>query len=181
MRTYNHVQLLGTLNTFPCNASQRTFLSKKWLWNVVYMFVFLFRFQCAWLRDITSLQCRHNERDGVSNHQPYDCLPKRLFRHRSKEASKLRVAGLCEGNSPVTGEFPAQRASNAENVSTWWRHRVNKRWDIVNSSLPGQSGRSFIDDTFKYIFLDENVCFISKFHWSSFLRVQLTICRHWFR
>ena len=24
---------------------------------------------------------------------------------------------LCEGNSPVTGEFPAQRASNAENVS----------------------------------------------------------------
>ena len=26
------------------------------------------------------------------------------------------------GNSPVTGEFPAQRASNAENVSIWWRH-----------------------------------------------------------
>ena len=26
------------------------------------------------------------------------------------------------GNSPVTGEFPAQKASNAENVSSWWRH-----------------------------------------------------------
>ena len=26
------------------------------------------------------------------------------------------------GNSPVTGEFPAQRASYAENISTWWRH-----------------------------------------------------------
>ena len=38
-----------------------------------------------------------------------------LFRRRSKKTSKLRVAGLCEGNSPVTGEFPAQRASNAEN------------------------------------------------------------------
>ena len=24
----------------------------------------------------------------------------------------------------VTGEFPAQRASNAENVSIWWRHHV---------------------------------------------------------
>ena len=36
--------------------------------------------------------------------------------------SKLRVTGLCEGNSPVTGEFSAQRASNAENVSIWWRH-----------------------------------------------------------
>ena len=22
----------------------------------------------------------------------------------------------------VTGEFPAQRASNAENISIWWRH-----------------------------------------------------------
>ena len=47
-----------------------------------------------------------------------------LFRHRPKETSKLRATGLCEGNSPVTGEFPAQRASNAENVSIWWRHHV---------------------------------------------------------
>ena len=31
-----------------------------------------------------------------------------------KKTSKLRVTGLCEGNSPVTGEFTAQRASNAE-------------------------------------------------------------------
>ena len=35
----------------------------------------------------------------------------------SKKTSKLRVTGLCAGNSPVTGEFPAQKASNAENVS----------------------------------------------------------------
>ena len=26
--------------------------------------------------------------------------------------------------SLVTGEFPAQMASNAENVSIWWRHHV---------------------------------------------------------
>ena len=38
------------------------------------------------------------------------------------KTSKLHVTGLCEGNSPVTGEFPAQRASNTENVSIWWRH-----------------------------------------------------------
>ena len=30
---------------------------------------------------------------------------------------KHQVAGLCAGNSPVTGEFPAQIASNVENVS----------------------------------------------------------------
>ena len=47
-----------------------------------------------------------------------------LFRRGSKTTSKLRVTGLCEGNSPVTGEFPAQRACNAENVSIWWRHHV---------------------------------------------------------
>ena len=38
--------------------------------------------------------------------------------------SKLRVTGLCEGNSPVTGEFPAQRAIDTENGSNWWRHRA---------------------------------------------------------
>ena len=43
-------------------------------------------------------------------------------RRRLKKTSKLRVTGLCAGNSLVTGEFPAQRASNAENVSIWWRH-----------------------------------------------------------
>ena len=36
--------------------------------------------------------------------------------------TKLCATGLCEGNSPVTGEFLAQRASNAENASFWWRH-----------------------------------------------------------
>ena len=74
------------------------------------------------MQNIKTLQWRHNERDGVSNHQPHDCLLNRLFRHRSNKTSKLRVTGLCEGNSPVTNEFPAKRASNAENVSIWWRH-----------------------------------------------------------
>ena len=77
-------------------------------------------------RDISisycQLQWRHNEPDNVSNHRRLDCLLNRLFRLRSKETSKLRVTGLCAGNSPVIGEFPAQRASNAENVSITWRH-----------------------------------------------------------
>ena len=63
------------------------------------------------------LQWRHSGRDGVLNHQPH-----RLFGRRSKKTSKLRVTGLCVGNSPGTGEIPAQMASNAENVSIWWRH-----------------------------------------------------------
>ena len=69
-----------------------------------------------------TLQWRHNGHDSVSNHQPHDCLLNRLFRRRSKKTLKLRVTGLCAGNSPGTGEFTAQMASNAENVSIWWRH-----------------------------------------------------------
>ena len=60
--------------------------------------------------------------NDVSNHQPHHCLLSRLFGLRSKKTSKLRVAGLCVGNSPVTGEFSAQMASNAEIVSIWWCH-----------------------------------------------------------
>ena len=75
-----------------------------------------------WFIHITTLQWRHNGCNSVSNHQPHDCLLNHLFRRRSKKTSKLRVTGLCAGNSPGTGEFPAQMASNAENVSIWWRH-----------------------------------------------------------
>ena len=71
-----------------------------------------------------ALQWRQNGHDSVSNHQPHDCLLNRLFRRRSKKTSKLCVTGLCAGNSPGTGEFPAQMASYAENVSIWWRHHV---------------------------------------------------------
>ena len=71
-----------------------------------------------------SLRWCHNELDGVLDHQPHDCLLNRLFGRRSKKTSKLRVTGLCAGNSPGTGEFPTQKASNAENVSIWWRHHV---------------------------------------------------------
>ena len=72
------------------------------------------------------LQWRHNGRDSVSNHQPHDCLPNRLFRRRLKKTSKLRVTGLCVGNTPVTGKFPTQMANNAENVSIWWRHHTGR-------------------------------------------------------
>ena len=40
---------------------------------------------------------------------------------------KLRVTVFCAGNSPVTGEVPAQMASNAENVSIWWCHHVQSQ------------------------------------------------------
>ena len=94
-----------------------------------------------------TLRWRHNDHAGVSNHQPHGCLLNRLFSRKSKKTSKLRVTGLCAGNSPGTGEFPAQMASYAENVSIWWRHhdltysssyvtRVALHWVISTEQPP---------------------------------------------
>ena len=40
---------------------------------------------------------------------------------------------LC-GEFTGTGEFPAQKASNAENVSIWWRHHVRMRMYQCNET-----------------------------------------------
>ena len=112
------------------------------------------------------LQWRHNERDGVSNHQPHDCLLKRFFRRRSKKTSKLRVTGLCEGNSPVTGKFPAQRASTVENVSIWWRHHGN--------SIP-----SIFDFKMRRYQWNRHEWTLREFPWRLFYVIVLLIKRHW--
>ena len=54
---------------------------------------------------------------GVSNVYSTVCSDVDQRKHQS--SASLAFVG---GNSPVTGEFPAQRDSNAENVFIWWRH-----------------------------------------------------------
>ena len=83
-------------------------------------------------RACCSLPWHHNEYDGISNHQPNDWLLNRLFRHRSKKTSKLRVTGLCAGNSPVTSEIPIQGASNMEKGSIWWHHHVQRLLGLLS-------------------------------------------------
>ena len=56
-----------------------------------------------------------NERHDISTPLPLECLFKRLFRLTSEKTSKPSHS---EGNPPVTGKFPSQRASNAESVYT---------------------------------------------------------------
>ena len=73
-----------------------------------------------------TLRWRHNGCDRVSNHPPHHCLLNRLFRGRSKKTPKLRVTGLCAGNSPETCEFPAQMASNAEKSF----HLMTSSWGL---------------------------------------------------
>ena len=71
-----------------------------------------------------SLHWRHNDHHGVSNHQPHGCLLNRLFRCRSGKTSKLRVTGLCVGNSPGLVNSPHKGPVTRKNVSIWWRHHI---------------------------------------------------------
>ena len=49
----------------------------------------------------------------------------------STVGSELRVIGLCNGKPPVTGGFPPQRASNADNVTIGLRHHGPKlNWTL---------------------------------------------------
>ena len=45
-----------------------------------------------------------------------------------KKYQSSALLAICAGNSLVPGEFPAQMASNAENVSIWWRHHATKKF-----------------------------------------------------
>ena len=70
-----------------------------------------------------TLQWCHNERHGVSNLRHLHCFSQQFVQVHIKQNIKApRITCLCEGNPPVTDGFPSQRASNAENVSIWWRH-----------------------------------------------------------
>ena len=103
------------------------------LWKVVYK---LWQLMHWWLALLW-----HYGRDGVSNHQRLDCLLNRLFGRRSKKTSKL----LCEGNSPVVGEFPSQKASNVENFSIWWRHHEQKWWSHKNHETMKWNSRLYLN------------------------------------
>ena len=68
---------------------------------------------------------RHNDHDGVSNHQPRVCLLNRLFGRISQKTSKLRVTGLCAGNSPgpvnSPHKWPVTRKIFHLMTSSWWQ------------------------------------------------------------
>ena len=80
-------------------------------WRAFYLSESIYRY----IYTFYPLEWRNKKRDGVSNPRHVGCLLNRLFRRRSKKRSNLRVTGLCEGNSTVTGKFPSPRDSNAEN------------------------------------------------------------------
>ena len=129
------------------------------------------------LQNGETLRWRHNWHGSVSNHQHHHCLLNRLVRRRSKKTSKLRVTGLCAGNSPATGEFPTQMASNVENVSISWCHHGNNtnkkmlynrnqtkhnkivymEYAVLKILRPRQNCHHFTDDSLKCIIFNDNL------------------------
>ena len=87
---------LATLGT----SQNCQYLANTNLKHIVLMLRKCVLFQLKCHLNVSALQWRHNDHDGVSNHQPHSCLLNRLLRRRSKKTSKLRVTGLCVGNSP---------------------------------------------------------------------------------
>ena len=130
-----------------------------------------------------TLRWRHNDHDGVYNHQHHGCLLNRLFRRRSKKTSKPCITGLYVGNSPgpvnsthkgpVTREmFPfddviMKSASSRAMVGTGEVKTIfcepmlslisdaitGPHW--VNPSSPGQNDHRFTNDIFRRIFVNE--------------------------
>ena len=96
-----------------------------------------------WAIHWVPLHWRHNHHDGVSNHQPHASLLNRLFRGRSKKISKLRVTGLCVGNSPGPVNSPHKGPVTREMfpfddviMYSWWL------WLLVQWHHNGRAGMS---------------------------------------
>ena len=76
----------------------------------------------------SSLSITSHERHIVSNHRSFDFLFRRLCGPTLKNFQSPRYWSFLR-NSPVTGEFPAQRVSNAEklpsgDVTVYCRHYI---------------------------------------------------------
>ena len=88
-----------------------------------------------------------------------------------------------------TGEFPAQRVSNMQNVSIWWRHHDTSHCycfgtesGIHINSYPPDKMAAISQTTYSNACSQmKNFVFWFEFHWTLFLRAQLTIFQHWFR
>ena len=107
-------------------------MNSQWRRHILFsMFSYLKRHPELEVSFMTQIRCVPYgdvyERDGSRY------FTKRNVRAQMKETPQLRITGLCE-NSSVTGEFPTQRDSDAENVSIWWRHRELPRWESHNMS-----------------------------------------------
>ena len=121
------------------------------------IFSMIWRFDGIWSRnqasftaicsvESISLQWRRNGRKSVSKSPASRLFSNRLIRRRPKKTSKLRITGLCAGNSPGNGEFPAQMASTRKMfpfddvIMIKFCRRCNKTWLLGKLILYRENG-----------------------------------------
>ena len=103
-----------------------------------------------------------------------------IIQTKIQENIKVPRHWLCAGNSPVTCEFPAQMASNAKNVSIWWRHHDGCRCNGDTRSQ-GNIGHDinlfpqYIQPSALQDSIHSKLCF-ARFLWDNFL--VSNICCH---
>ena len=115
------MQFNRNLNTLNCKYSNHVLR----FYHACYMLVSMSHLgQSVIIICMSPLLWRHNDHDSVSNHQPYGCLLNRLFWRRSKKTSKLRVTGLCVGNSPGPVNSPHKWPVTRKMFPFWWRHHA---------------------------------------------------------
>ena len=70
-------------------------------WWSTWLFIAPFQSNGDWvflgIGPMSTLQWRHNKRNGVSNIRRLDCLLNCVFRRRSQKTLKLRITALCWG------------------------------------------------------------------------------------
>ena len=114
-----------SINFQGFQASGVSFLMTWWTWS--------------------TLQWRHNEREGVPNHCVWIvCSTVCSGAYQRKYQSSASLS-LCEWNPAVTGGFPTQRASNAENVFIRWRRHVNSVYSWWHARQTMASSFSIMD------------------------------------
>ena len=109
---------------------------------------------------LSALQWRHNERDGVSTHQPHDFFI--TVYAQIEENIKTPRHWPFWRNSPVTGEFPAERSSYADVFpfdDVIMERSYMLQWDAVVFQEQDLLTRSYfvLQPRSKLLFLQENV------------------------
>ena len=70
---------------------------------------------------------------------------------------------------------------NESSITQILWQEIDSEYRYLNTLRLRENGRHFANDIFKCIFLNENYQFRLRFHWSLFLRFELTKFQHWFR
>ena len=118
-------------------TSKGKFCSKTCLVGLLIRSIFRWKIALALQRECSFFSDKSN--DVLMNEMVSQFIIKfrlftnRLSKCRSKKVSGFRATCFYEGNSPVTVEFPAHRASDAANVFIWWCHRNDRTIEASGS------------------------------------------------